>query len=1223
MKTNYSTYGSLISRLLLAAGIATSALAGPPTSTETRQRLSAGWEHYQGSLGSPWEVWRGEKASDNVTWKPVTLPHCFNARDAVDPDVRYYQGPGWYRTRLKIANPHPQGRTLLHFEGAGQKSRVFVHLEEVGGHVGGYDEWTLDITDAVAKAVANGDLGGEVPLAVTCDNSRDAEMIPSDLSDFNRYGGLYRHLSLVHVPAVSLDRVHLQPTVTAEGASVKVRARLRNPTAITDPVELRLQFRDPQGNEIHAETLKLSPWEGEKEIADVRIAAPELWSPASPRLYRSAVTISSAHGEQQVEERFGLRTAEWVDHGPFKLNGERLLLRGTHYHEDHAGVAAAVPDDVVRTTLAQIKAMGANFVRLGHYQQAPLVLDLCDELGLLVWEEIPWCRGGLGGEAYRQQCRDMLRAMIDQHSNHPSIILWGMGNENDWPGDFEVFDKDAIRAFMAELNALSHELDPSRPTAIRRCDFCKELIDVYSPSIWAGWYSGRYTEYRAATEKAIKDTPHFFHAEWGGDSHAGRFSESPEKMIEKVATGEGTAEKGKAYKSTGGKVRMSKDGDWSESYMVNLFDWHLKEQEQMDRLTGSAAWIFKDFATPLRPENPVPRVNQKGVVERDGTPKESYYVFQSYWSDVPMLHIYGHGWQTRWGAADEEKQVRVYSNCPEAELFVNGRSAGTRKRDSADFPGAGLRWNVVLREGQNTLRAVGRRGGVEVVDEITTEYQTATWGKPAKLMLTEVGRTDGRVMLEARAFDKDGVPCPDAANVVRFGLLGDGRLVDNLGTVDGSRVVQLANGRARITLEFTGSKAVAHVASEGLKSAFLTILKPKADGSAAAPAAAAAPVAGLGAAPAKTPPAPKLTIDVGAIDRDRILRAAEKAIGQPSVTITAFPAKLSEGGLNDFYSNGDYWWPDPTKPNGLPYIKRDGETNPENFLQHRLAVKALRDSVAALAAAYRITGDDRYVATAVPLLEAFFLDPATRMNPSLTYAQAIPGVSPGRGIGIIDALHLIEVPAAIKAMEGSKAFPPEMAAALRGWFRQLADWMVTSKNGKDEAKTKNNHAVAYFLQLAAYADFVGDEEKLAECRRRFKEVFVAEQMAADGSFPLEMARTKPYGYSIFQLDNMTMLCQLLSTDADNLWEFTLPDGRGIRKAVAFLNPYIADKTKWQLKPDVQAWEGWPARQPHLLFAGLAFGEQGYLDLWRRLPADPTDAEVQRNIGITQPILWLR
>jgi hypothetical protein len=286
-------------------------------------------------------------------------------------------------------------------------------------------------------------------------------------------------------------------------------------------------------------------------------------------------------------------------------------------------------------------------------------------------------------------------------------------------------------------------------------------------------------------------------------------------------------------------------------------------------------------------------------------------------------------------------------------------------------------------------------------------------------------------------------------------------------------------------------------------------------------------------------------------------------------------------------------------------------------------VKALRDSVAALAAAYRITGDDRYVATAVPLLEAFFLDPATRMNPSLTYAQAIPGVSPGRGIGIIDALHLIEVPAAIKAMEGSKAFPPEMAAALRGWFRQLADWMVTSKNGKDEAKTKNNHAVAYFLQLAAYADFVGDEEKLAECRRRFKEVFVAEQMAADGSFPLEMARTKPYGYSIFQLDNMTMLCQLLSTDADNLWEFTLPDGRGIRKAVAFLNPYIADKTKWQLKPDVQAWEGWPARQPHLLFAGLAFGEQGYLDLWRRLPADPTDAEVQRNIGITQPILWLR
>lgn len=371
------------------------------------------------------------------------------------------------------------------------------------------------------------------------------------------------------------------------------------------------------------------------------------------------------------------------------------------------------------------------------------------------------------------------------------------------------------------------------------------------------------------------------------------------------------------------------------------------------------------------------------------------------------------------------------------------------------------------------------------------------------------------------------------------------------------------------------------------------------------------------------PPAPKIKLDVAAIDRPRIVKAAEIALRQDPVTITAFPAKLSEGGPNDFYSNGDYWWPDPTKPNGLPYIRRDGETNLEIFVQHRLAVKALRDSVAALAAAYKLNGDDRYVAGAVLLLRVFFLDAGTRMNPNLQFAQAIPGVSPGRGIGIIDALHLIEIPPAIRAMEHSQAFPAEAAADLRRWFRDLAEWMITSKNGKDEASAKNNHAVAFYLQLAVYADFIGDQVKRAECRRQYKNVFVGKQMATDGSFPLELARTKPYGYSIFQLDNMATLCQVLSTPEDNLWTFESSDGRSIAKAVAFLYPFLADKSKWTLKPDVQAWNGWPARQPSLLFAGLALGEQKYIDLWRTLPSDPTDSEVQRNIAITQPVLWLK
>jgi hypothetical protein len=389
------------------------------------------------------------------------------------------------------------------------------------------------------------------------------------------------------------------------------------------------------------------------------------------------------------------------------------------------------------------------------------------------------------------------------------------------------------------------------------------------------------------------------------------------------------------------------------------------------------------------------------------------------------------------------------------------------------------------------------------------------------------------------------------------------------------------------------------------------------------------PVRGQSNAASGTLPPPvssfpaKLTIDIAAIDRARILKAADAALTLEPVTITKFRARLSEGGPNDFYSNGDYWWPDPSKTNGLPYVRRDGLSNPDNFIQHRQCVVRLRNAVAALGAACRITHDDRYAAKAAALLRVFFLDPATRMNPNLQFAQAIPGVSPGRGTGIIDTLQLIDVPLAIEAMQTSPAFPRETTAGLKQWFRDYVEWMTTSKNGRDEAEAGNNHAVAFWLQVAAFAHLTGDEAQLAECRRRFKEVFVPKQMAKDGSFPAELARTKPYGYSIFQLDNMVELCQLLSTPQEDLWKFELADGRGIRRAMEFLYPYLADKSKWPRAHDVQAWDGWPARQPCLLFAGLAFGESNYLELWKKLPADPVDEEVQRNVPLTQPVLWVK
>ncbi len=802
----------------LRASIVRPVLANAEACSDSK-RLDSGWEYNRGALDGPWEVWRGNEIAD---WEKVSLPHCFNHYDACDPDTPYYRGHGWYRTRIAVANPLKDGRTLLYFEGAGQTSHVYVASTLAGTHVGGYDEFVFDITDAVAAT--RGTTRESVPIAVLCDNSENLERPPSDLSDFSLYGGLYRHVHLAYVPAVSLEAVHIAPTwAPGAEATATVKARIYNPVRFSGNAVVTVEIADDNGKPIAHVEKTLAAWDGEAEIARCSVASPALWSPAHPRLYTCSVRLTTPYGESAVEERFGIRHAEFVDHGPFKLNGERLLLKGTQRHMDHAEFAAAEPDNLIRTEMELAKAMGANFVRLGHYQQARLVLDLCDELGLLVWEEAPWCRSGVGDEKWKDHIRVMLANMIDQHFNHPSVVMWGLGNEDDWPDEYPAIDQAAIRDFMQEMNGLAHTMDPSRYTSLRRCDFARDIPDVYSPSIWAGWYSGVYTQYEQALEKERNKVKRFIHIEWGADSHARRHSEAPGAVEAKAPFDADLVENTPDSLEKGAKASVSNDGDWSETYACDLFDWYLKVQETLPWLTGSAQWSFKDFTTPLRVENPVPRVNQKGVIERDMTKKEGYWVFQSYWSEEPMAHIYGHTWPVRWGAEGEPRIVKVYSNCPTAELFVNGESVGQRKRNSQDFPAAGLRWMVKFKPGKNHLRVVAGKNGATVTDEVDCEYQVAKWRKPARLALAEIARDAETATIEATLFDAAGVLCLDAKNTVRFSVAGCGCMIDNMGTSTGSRVVQLYNGRARISLRRNGGATDAGVTSEGIAPAFVTI----------------------------------------------------------------------------------------------------------------------------------------------------------------------------------------------------------------------------------------------------------------------------------------------------------------------------------------------------------------------------------------------------------------
>ncbi len=278
------------------------------------------------------------------------------------------------------------------------------------------------------------------------------------------------------------------------------------------------------------------------------------------------------------------------------------------------------------------------------------------------------------------------------------------------------------------------------------------------------------------------------------------------------------------------------------------------------------------------------------------------------------------------------------------------------------------------------------------------------------------------------------------------------------------------------------------------------------------------------------------TFNVANFDRQRVLQAANQYLSEAPITITASHSPRSAGGMHDFFSEGDYWWPDPQNPGG-PYVQRDGMSNPDNFVEHRRALMRLSVQVPALASAYLITKDERYAKHAVGHLRAWFLDPSTRMNPNLQYAQAIHGRFTGRGIGIIDTIHLVEVARSIAGLKNSSALSMAELDGIKQWFTDYLKWMTTSQNGLEEREAKNNHGTCWVMQVAAFAHLTGDEKLLGYCRDRFKSVIVPNQIAADGSFPQELRRTKPYGYSLFNLDAMATICQILSTPADNLWIF--------------------------------------------------------------------------------------
>jgi hypothetical protein len=354
---------------------------------------------------------------------------------------------------------------------------------------------------------------------------------------------------------------------------------------------------------------------------------------------------------------------------------------------------------------------------------------------------------------------------------------------------------------------------------------------------------------------------------------------------------------------------------------------------------------------------------------------------------------------------------------------------------------------------------------------------------------------------------------------------------------------------------------------------------------------------------------------------NKIIQQADATLFEKPITVTAYSSERSKGGKHDFFSEGDYWWPDTLHPNG-PYIQRDGLTNPQNFTAHRLAMIRFSKVVGSLTSAYILTKNTKYSKAAMGHLKAWFIDTATLMNPSLLYGQAITRKVSGRGIGIIDMIQMVEVAQSVSVLEKSGLINNKDIIEIKNWFAQYLKWVTTHSYGIDEREAKNNHGTCWVMQVSVFAKLVGDTSLLSYCNNRFKTVLLPSQMAPNGSFPLEIKRTKPYGYSLFNLDAMVTLASVLSTKKENLFDFIGTGNVGIKKGIEFMFPFIVNKASWPYAKDVMYFDEWPVAPIALLFGSKATNNAGWFDTWKKLEHFPTNEEIIRNTPIRNPLIWI-
>ncbi|MBB4034297.1 beta-galactosidase [Dysgonomonas hofstadii] len=668
-------------------------------------------QHQMQSFNNNWHFIKKDidqnKSFNKDEWQKISIPHTWNTDAYIQKD--YYRGIAWYHKTFTLSDRDKERQIYLRFEGVNQVASVYINGQLAGEHKGGYTSFTFNITTYCTFDKEN-------TITVKVDNS--ITDVPPISGDFTIFGGIYRDIWLITTPDQHIDLsdsgsdgifIHTD-NVSEKSAFYSIRSSIANDSRKKAKIKIIHTVRDPHRNIIKTlEKKLLLEAHQKKEIQqDAAINNPLLWSPETPYLYTVETTISDEiSGEilDEVTSPLGFRWFRFDGEKGFFLNGKPYKLNGICRHQDQMPIGNALSDEAHRRDMQLIKEMGANFVRISHYPQDKAIIEQCDKLGLLVWEEIPIIDIIPEETSFGDNCETNLREMIRQHYNHPSVIMWGYMNEILLVTQRKHKGKELDELISREIDLAKRlekvlkEEDSRRYSvmAFHGSDSYNKagfgnIVDIVGWNLYQGWYSDNMQQFDQFIENQQKQHP-------GKPKIISEYGAGSDKRIHSL---------------------KPKRFDFSIEYQQEYAEHYLSVIARKPYICGATYWNFIDFGSAQRDES-MPRINNKGLVYADRTPKDVYYLFKaSYRKDIPVLHIASHDWKNRTDVSIDGGPViqplKIYSNLPEVELFMNGISLGKKKIKNHKAI-----WDIPFTDGEHHFSAKGEYNGhtIETGIEIT------------------------------------------------------------------------------------------------------------------------------------------------------------------------------------------------------------------------------------------------------------------------------------------------------------------------------------------------------------------------------------------------------------------------------------------------------------------------------------------------------------------------